>query len=194
MLEQLPLVLALNRSYEPLDWIDYEEYAIKYAKGDILASLGQHETTLHGGTNARTGLQTTLIMDSIVVVDSTISPYAYTKATPALTNDALFLRDLFTCGYCGQKLNRHKLTRDHIIPVSKNGPDTWMNTMTACRGCNGAKDNLSLEQSGMQLLWAPYTPSRLEYFLLKGRNVLADQAQFILNLLPKESRLHTVYN
>ena len=33
------------------------------------------------------------------------------------------------------------LTREHIVPTSRGGGDTWMNCITACRACNGHKGN-----------------------------------------------------
>ena len=193
-LDKLPNILALNKNYEPIDWIDYEEYAIKYAKGNILASLGQHETTLHGGTNDKTGLQTTLIMDSIVVVDSTISPHKYRKNVPILSNNALFKRDRNQCCYCGQVFNERKLTRDHVQPLSKGGCDVWSNVCTACSGCNSYKDDQTPEQAGLVMLYYPYQPTSLESFILKNRRILYDQQEFLLKMLPANSRLHQQLN
>ena len=194
MLEKLPKILALNKNYEPIEWLDYQDFAIKHAKGNILASLGQHEAVLHGGTNAKTGLQTTLAMDSIVVVDSSVSPYSYKKSTPALSNDALFKRDFAICAYCGQTYKERVLTRDHVLPLSKGGPDIWTNVVTACSNCNSYKDNKTPEQAGMKLLYVPYAPTALEAFILSERKILADQMSFLLAMLPKHSRLHSKFN
>lgn len=193
-LDSLPDILALNKNYEPAAWLTYEACAIKYAKGDIIASLGQHEVVLHGGINARTGLQSVLVMDSIVVTNNNTSPYMFRKAVPTLSNDALFKRDRNMCAYCGQVYKIRDLTCDHIIPVSKGGQDNFLNCVTSCKACNNYKDDMSLEQAEMQLLYTPYIPHPLEMFLLSNRKILKDQMDFLLERLPKHSRLHQQLN
>lgn len=70
------------------------------------------------------------------------------------TRMGVLKRDNRTCGYCGGVAT----TWDHIHPQSKGGPDTWENTISACRPCNAKKGNKSLEQVGMKLLWPPKAP------------------------------------
>lgn len=49
-------------------------------------------------------------------------------------------RDNFTCQYCGHKdITKRTLEVDHIIPVSKGGPTTKDNLITACNRCNRGK-------------------------------------------------------
>lgn len=50
-------------------------------------------------------------------------------------------RDKFTCHYCGRKAPEVALEVDHIIPVSKGGPDESVNLITACSECNSQKRN-----------------------------------------------------
>jgi 5-methylcytosine-specific restriction endonuclease McrA len=48
------------------------------------------------------------------------------------------------CFYCGKKLNRKTLTKDHRIPLSKGGTDFAGNLVPACKACNSGKaDRLS---------------------------------------------------
>ena len=42
----------------------------------------------------------------------------------------------------------------------------------------------------MRLLYVPYTPSRHEHFILRNRNILADQMEYLLMGVPRTSRLH----
>ena len=46
------------------------------------------------------------------------------------------------------------------------------------------------EQANMALLYAPYVPSLWEDFILRNRRILADQMEFLMAHLPKNSRLH----
>lgn len=57
------------------------------------------------------------------------------------------IRELFSthpfCEYCG---STEKLTLDHIIPVSRGGPNTLENVTIACKSCNSSKNNKTLEE------------------------------------------------
>ena len=73
--------------------------------------------------------------------------------------------------------------------MSQKGPDTWMNVVTACASCNHHKAGRTPEQAYMPLLYAPYTPSLWEDFILRNRRILADQMEFLMAHVPKGSRL-----
>lgn len=55
---------------------------------------------------------------------------------PAYTRDLVFERDGYRCQECG---SADDLTLDHVIPWSKNGPDTEENLRTLCGSCNSRK-------------------------------------------------------
>lgn len=67
-----------------------------------------------------------------------------------LTQRNLFTRDSYRCRFCGrQKRELEKkeyLTRDHIVPLTKGGKDTWDNVVTACVKCNNIKSNHLIEE------------------------------------------------
>jgi 5-methylcytosine-specific restriction endonuclease McrA len=106
-------------------------------------------------------------------------------------NHKLFERDRRLCAYCGEVFPVAILTREHIRPLSQRGPDTWMNVVTACKGCNHRKGPRTPEQARMPLLYLPYTPNWFEDFLLQkgGKKILADQMEFLLSRVSQESRL-----
>lgn len=57
---------------------------------------------------------------------------------------ARYLRDDFTCGYCGLKMNGKawkELTLDHLQARVTGGSDEATNTVTACRRCNSARQD-----------------------------------------------------
>ena len=74
---------------------------------------------------------------------SVISLKEYIPAArrPAFTRFNVFLRDRFTCQYCGDGFPTHELTFDHIIPRSRGGRTVWTNVVTACGACNLRKGN-----------------------------------------------------
>ena len=64
-----------------------------------------------------------------------------------------------------------------------------MNVVAACRGCNGKKRNLMPEESGLELLYAPYVPNKAEYLILTNRRILADQMEFLRPHVSSQSRV-----
>ena len=47
------------------------------------------------------------------------------------------------CFYCGKRIER--LTKDHVIPVSRDGADTIENIVPACKRCNSRKNSRPIE-------------------------------------------------
>lgn len=54
-------------------------------------------------------------------------------------------RDGYICQYCGN----YGDTVDHVYPYSRGGKNTWGNLVTACKPCNGFKDDRTPEEAGM---------------------------------------------
>lgn len=82
----------------------------------------------------------------------------------------IFIRDNFSCQYCGLNIAQAQLTYDHVIPKSlwdhKNGtPTNWTNIVTACVTCNNKKGNRTPEQAKMPLLNQPYVPKKHRKYL-----------------------------
>jgi len=75
---------------------------------------------------------------------------------PAFTRFNVFLRDGFSCVYCGTGEN---LTFDHLIPRSKGGRTTWENIVTACEPCNLRKGGRMPRECDMRPARRPERPS-----------------------------------
>jgi 5-methylcytosine-specific restriction endonuclease McrA len=78
-----------------------------------------------------------------------------------LTRENVYRRDNYECVYCGCS-NQRTLTLDHVVPQSKGGKDAWDNLVTACRPCNHAKADLTLEEYGKEIP----EPKRPHYLML----------------------------
>ncbi len=91
-------------------------------------------------------------------IPSVVSLKDYVKPArhPAFTRFNVFLRDRFTCQYCGSK---DDLTLDHVLPRSKGGRTTWENVVTACAPCNLRKSDRLPREIKMFPLQAPYQPT-----------------------------------
>jgi 5-methylcytosine-specific restriction endonuclease McrA len=71
----------------------------------------------------------------------------------------LFLRDKFTCQYCGKLLkNPKERTIDHVIPKSRGGKTVWTNVVLCCKKCNLKKGNRTPEEAGLKLIKPPRAP------------------------------------
>ena len=169
-------VLRLDSAGNPLHWIGQEEAAGYYAKGMVVWTMGEPFRILHGGRNRFTGLQSHMDIHPVISVRGT--PWTRWRV-PALTNAALFRRDGHLCMYCGRSFRDRDLTRDHIIPTSKGGANSWTNTAACCVRCNSHKNDRSPEQAGMKLIAVPYTPNQYEFLYLTGRRILANQMEFL---------------
>jgi 5-methylcytosine-specific restriction endonuclease McrA len=94
-------------------------------------------------------------------IPSVVSLKQYVKPArqPAFTRFNVFLRDKFTCQYCGAG---HELTFDHLIPRSKGGRTTWDNVVAACSPCNLRKGGRLPHVAGMHPSHRPHKPTVTE--------------------------------
>ena len=180
------LVLTLNEHGIPLRWSTWQD-SIRYKCLDLVVwEMGEVEYQKFGGKSRMTGEISTVKYSSIIAVRGQHIPK---RTTPVLNNNNLFGRDRNICGYCGRTFRSEHLTNDHIVPRSKGGAHHWMNCVTACKRCNNYKDDSLLEECGLELLYAPYIPSREEALILRNRNILTDQMEYLSKMLPDHSRL-----
>lgn len=184
-----PLILTLDQHGVPHRWVTWQHACFYYAKDLVAWSIGEHCFTFRGGTNRVTGQRSEIHANSIIAIRGKALASRALFQVPPLDNRELFHRDRHICAYCGDELPTVRLTRDHVLPVSQGGRDTWMNVVTACRTCNQKKSGRTPEQAGMQLLYAPYVPNKAEYLILCNRHILVDQMDFLARHVPKTSRV-----
>jgi 5-methylcytosine-specific restriction endonuclease McrA len=99
-----------------------------------------------------------------------------------VTNTFLFARDSYSCQYCGRHRSelrgRQFLTRDHILPMSRGGDNSWKNVVTSCSPCNSRKGNRLPTEVGMRLLTEPREPDHVR-LVWAVRKVTPAQAKYV---------------
>jgi len=181
-------ILKLDIGGIPEGWINSHDAAKCIFEGHVAWSLGDAVSILHGGFN-RHGARSVIAVPSIIAV-SGVSKVSLSDVPVQVSRDKLFKRDRCMCAYCGEVFDRRYLEAEHIIPKSRGGEWSWMNLVAACTQCNQhKKKNRTPEEAGMPLLYLPYIPNRWESIIMEGRNVLADQMEFLLHGVPRHSRL-----
>ncbi len=88
-----------------------------------------------------------------------LKKYVHSDRRPAFTRFNVFLRDGFTCQYCGDGFDTYDLTFDHVLPKSRGGLTNWTNVITACAVCNLQKGNSLVNEAGMHLAHMPHVPT-----------------------------------
>lgn len=74
---------------------------------------------------------------------------------PTWSKRGVLRRDQHHCAYCGQRAD----TVDHLMPQSRGGQNTWLNTVAACTSCNNHKANRTPAEAMMLLAWKPTVPT-----------------------------------
>ena len=145
-------VLLLNLNYEPLN-------VCNVRRALVLLDLGKAEVLEYNGLLIRTTRRTYPCPSVIHLVYLIHRPRPHAR----LTRREIFIRDDYTCQYCGSRMR--ELTLDHVIPVHRGGPHTWENLVSACPRCNHRKGGRTVEEAHLRLLHTPVHPRSTSYFL-----------------------------
>lgn len=99
-----------------------------------------------------------------------------------VTNTFLFARDEYRCQYCHRPRSdlrgREFLTRDHVVPLSRGGDNSWQNVVTACSPCNNRKGSRLPEEVGFRLSRVPAEPNYVQ-LVWAVRRITSVQARYI---------------
>jgi len=184
-----PLILTLDSQGAPVKWVTWQDAVTYETKNAIAWRTGEMTFTFSGGVSRMTGEISKITTSSIIALKGDATRSRWNKALVGVSSAMLFSRDCHICAYCGKRFGANDLTRDHIIPKSKGGENSWMNVVTACRRCNGIKGDRLLQETNLGLLYVPYIPSRVENLILANRKILGDQMDLLKAYLPKHSRI-----
>ena len=150
--------LVLNADYRPLSYLPLSlwpwQEAIKAKFLDRVDVISEYDEMVSSPS-------VSIRIPSVVVLKDYVKP---SKST-AFTRFNLFLRDEFSCQYCGRKGD---MTFDHILPRCRGGHTTWENVVAACGPCNLKKGSRDAKSVGMKVIKPPTRPSP-EMLINKGR-------------------------
>ena len=145
-------VLALNASFEPL--------TIVPARRAVRLVLDQKAEILeadHGRAFRSERVEVPLPL-VIRLVRFVHVPRRFRRQ---VTNTFLFARDNYSCQYCGRHRSelrgRQFLTRDHILPLSRGGGNTWDNVVTSCSAVGSVTSGSVAD--GLRMSWSPVFPA-----------------------------------
>ena len=165
--------LALNASFEPLTIIPARR-AVR------LVLDGKAEILEKDGT--RRFRSETRIVPCPAVIRLVRYVHVPRRFRRQVTNTFLFARDEYSCQYCGKHKKelrgRQFLTRDHIVPLSRGGDNTWENVVTSCSPCNNRKGDRLPREVGLKLLNEPGQPNYV-HLVWVVRRVTGAQAKYI---------------
>lgn len=178
--------LVLNADFTPLAIVDWKR-AITWSMTDIGGShievIDFYKNDHINGTNNK--------KFPIPAVIRTSKYFRINNVKVNFSRKNLFIRDNYSCQYCGEIKEISKLTYDHVIPKSlwknKNGsPTNWTNIVTACIECNRTKGNRTPKQANMPLRNLPTIPNKspkylpISHFLLRIRSDIPSEWKIYL--------------
>jgi 5-methylcytosine-specific restriction endonuclease McrA len=137
-------VLLMNFSYEPLGTIGVGRAICLVFREAVFVEEYERERLLRS-------------VNAVFRVPSVVRLRAYVnvrrrRQAAGMKRLRIYVRDRFTCQYCGKRKVADELTLDHITPRAQAGHSTPENLVAACLPCNNRKGNRTPEQARMPLL------------------------------------------
>jgi 5-methylcytosine-specific restriction endonuclease McrA len=151
LLDNCP-ALVLNADFRPLSYFPLSLWSwqdtVKAVCLDRVNIVSHYDRVVHSPSFA-------MRLPSVIA----LKEYIPAARRPAFTRFNVFLRDRFTCQYCGEPFASHDLTFDHLVPRSRGGKTTWQNVVTACSSCNLEKGSRLPHEAQMFPRRQPEQPS-----------------------------------
>jgi 5-methylcytosine-specific restriction endonuclease McrA len=144
--------LLLNASFEPLCVVPTRRAVVLVLTAKAVV-LEAGETAFHS-EHLSIQLPTVIRLTRYVRV-----PY---RSRAPLSRQGVLARDSHQCQYCGNAAE----TLDHVRPRSRGGRHVWENLVAACRRCNHAKADRTLDELGWSLHRPPAVPRGTQRLLL----------------------------
>jgi 5-methylcytosine-specific restriction endonuclease McrA len=147
--------LLLNTTYEPIG-------VLSWKKAITMVYLGKVEVLKEYQRRIQ-GITISIPQPAVIRLRCLVrSNHANVK----FSRKNIFLRDNFTCQYCGKEFDAKNLTCDHIVPKSRGGITEWNNIVTSCTGCNLRKGDKLPDEVKMHPRKRPSRPNGFYMFML----------------------------
>jgi 5-methylcytosine-specific restriction endonuclease McrA len=154
--------LVLNADYTPLTVINWKKAFVWSIRHEQDSTIGVEIIDFYKddyilGTNNK--------RFPVPAVAKTAKYFRINHHRVKFSRKNLFIRDNYTCQYCGHQVDISNLTYDHVIPKSVwdhniGSPTSWTNIVTACVSCNRKKRNRTPKQANMPLKNLPVVPQK----------------------------------
>lgn len=135
-------VLILNASYEPLGGV-----SVRHAIGMLVREVAVVEEAEEGEMFGPYPRPRVVRLLRYVAAKWLHRPAGWSKR-------AVLKRDRHRCAYCAGRAT----TVDHVVPMSRGGGSTWLNTVASCSPCNNRKGDRLLPETSLRLAWQPWVP------------------------------------
>jgi 5-methylcytosine-specific restriction endonuclease McrA len=153
-LEKFP-ALVLNADFRPLSYFPLSLWSWQDSvKAVFLARVNvvsEYERKVHSPSWE-------MSLPSVI----SLKEFVPMNRRPAFTRFNVFLRDQFSCQYCGNAKPTEDLTFDHVVPRARGGRTSWTNVVAACAPCNLRKGHRDPDRAGVYPLRKPIQPTNFE--------------------------------
>ncbi len=139
-------VRLLNASYEPMGKVSFK-HAVRMLFREVATVEEGHLDRMIGPHPWPTVIR---------LVRYVKATWLYRPA--AYSRQGVLTRERHRCAYCGAKAT----TVDHVVPRSRGGQWTWLNTVAACGPCNSHKGDRTPREAGLRLRITPFVPTRAQ--------------------------------
>jgi len=162
-------VIILNADYTFLNIVSWKEAVCLLVKGAAKPVDSFNETTAVRIAKIVKTVSSKYLVPLVMRLVTLVRKKFRTKVP--WNKQAIYLRDNYTCQYCGKILKDGETTIDHVVPKSRGGKSTFENCVTACKKCNSKKNNRLPSDCGLSLRVRPVQPTITEYTNAKLKKI-----------------------
>lgn len=178
--------LVLNRSWMPVHVTTVRRSLVMVFRGsarvvcpETLATYGFEEWATLPNPPAAGFLRTPSLRVPVPEVIVLLHYDRIPRHEAPFTRKNLFLRDEYTCQYCGARTTSDRLSIDHVLPKSRGGKTSWENCVLACVACNARKADRTLKEAGLRLMRQPVRPRWTPCLTLRPSQRLDSWSRFV---------------
>ncbi|MCX5803720.1 MAG: HNH endonuclease [Proteobacteria bacterium] len=147
--------LLLNTTFEPLSVLSWKKAVTLMFLGKVEV-LREYEREIRG---VSISIRQPAVMRLLRLVRNNHMSVKFSRRN-------IFLRDDYTCQYCGKRFDPKGLTCDHIVPKSRGGVTEWSNIVTSCIHCNLRKSDKLPDEVDMYPRKRPSRPNSFYMLML----------------------------